>query len=641
MLQVLIDNFNLFHRRSSRNPGIFLALIVFGMAAIFSACMKTEKNPTSIQAESTGSAQVMIRTGKIGALAKGSSIELSILEVTLTAMGEPPITDSFPMSGSGTANFLHTFSELASLKTWTLTAVSKDLAGKVIHSGSTTFIPLPRKTVDVSLSLNANYSMLRANFFPLRDSTTRVQLLVNHEKVRDSLFAKQSKVGDTLSLFLDYLKTGANEIEMDVFGDAWGFDTLLYTDTKTLDIIAGKDTSYSFSLKWVGPRNPPPGQASMAVTLGAVGTVTVNGFMDANLHWIELPLAGGPIGPVLNSVPAVNYDPGSNRAIVFYPSNPGVSYRFGESSQVWIVTHANGLDGDPEWNRLPVGGTIPDNINAYPSVSYTPNNQLIVYGGCYANCSPAQSSVYILSNANGIGGAAAWSTLPVSNPMTSSSHLGVYDYSENVLVAFGGNQAFFGTDNNTTRVLSGADGASGSSSWRILSPADPLPPPRSETFMGAYDAERKNLIVFGGNNLVRSCCPGVMDQYNDSWVLSHANGVGTPIWTDLNPAGPLPAPRGFGVSVYDPIHNRLIIHGGATWIASSETYEKLDDLWQLENANGAGGPAVWTRLSPEGTGPGAMSLHGAAFDAMKQRLILVGAADPTNGEHPKVWVLAM
>jgi hypothetical protein len=64
------------------------------------------------------------------------------------------------------------------------------------------------------------------------------------------------------------------------------------------------------------------------------------------------------------------------------------------------------------------------------------------------------------------------------------------------------------------------------------------------------------MIVFGGGGGNTSPC------YNDTWVLSNANGLnGVPSWTQLATAGGPPSPR-YAPAVYDPTSNTMIIFGG-------------------------------------------------------------------------------
>lgn len=359
--------------------------------------------------------------------------------------------------------------------------------------------------------------------------------------------------------------------------------------------------------------------------------------LGASLVWKLISLTGGPVGLVLDSSAVINYDPGSNRLIAFYASNPSASSQNGTESQVWILEHANGVDGDPAWLELAVTGTFPDDINGDTTAVYTPQNELLVYGGCTFNCSPAQQHVYRLTNANGLGGATVWTRLNIATPRPRSGHQSAFDPTTKNMISFGGNQAFFGTDENDTAVLDLS-----TLSWTTLDVGTTrVPPARSEAFSAAYDADLHRLIVFGGNHLISSSSPVNIVQYNDLWVLANANGVGTPAWQLVSPTGAPPQPRAGNAAVFDAVHDRLLIFGGSSWSNQTQVNTPLDDLWQVTNLSGIGGQAAWSRLSFGGDDPGPMTSVAAAFDGVSQRLMLLGPGDPTKNVAPKFWLLEL
>lgn len=382
----------------------------------------------------------------------------------------------------------------------------------------------------------------------------------------------------------------------------------------------------------------PGQQAEIVQHLLSQGNVVVDPDFES-IHdvpaWTQLTLAGGPTGTILQAAPVLNYDAATNRLVAFYASNPAASARGGQSSQVWIIQNANGRGGAPAWTQLAVSGTLPDNINANTTAVYTHQNQLLVYGGCEFNCSPAQSDVYELSNANGIGGPAIWTRLDIAAPRTRSGHQSAFDPSSNRMISFGGNQAFFGTDTNDTAVFDVA-----TLSWIPLDVGAVVPGARSEAFSSAYDAATKRLMVCGGDHLLTSV-PEDITQYNDLWVLENANGVGPSSWQQLNPSGTPPAARSGNSAVFDSANDRLVIFGGATWSNDTQSSTPLGDLWQVTNANGLGGPPEWSQLQPTGDVPGPTSNPAAALDVESERMMLVGPGDVTTGAPPKVWVLAL
>ncbi len=351
-------------------------------------------------------------------------------------------------------------------------------------------------------------------------------------------------------------------------------------------------------------------------------------------NWLEITPAGAT-PPVEWS--GGGYDPKNNRLITYFQGNPAVDPR--TSNQVWVLTNANGLGGVPVWAQLNPQGTPPIS-NAQASAVYDASlNRLIIYGGCFATCSPALSDVYVLSNANGLGGTPEWSHISVTNSEARADHSAVYDPQSGGMIAFGGNLAFYGNDQNDTRILSNANGALSPSTWNLISPVGNLPGIR-DAHSAVYDEANNRMTIFAGAELIRTCCPYSESDYNDTWVLSNANGLGgTPRWTPLSPSGNLPSPRSYPSTVYDSTNNRMFVFGGLIWDQIAQTNAPIGDLWELTNANGLGGTPVWTQLSPSGAPPGPLLVYSkiAVFDTASQRLILIGQV--SSGDSAHVWVL--
>ncbi len=346
--------------------------------------------------------------------------------------------------------------------------------------------------------------------------------------------------------------------------------------------------------------------------------------------WIELAPLGGPPDPNV-FLPRIAYDSTSNRLIVFRPGNPAVG---GLGNQVWILTNANGLGGTPAWIQLAPGGTAPA-INWGASIVYDrASNSLIVFGGCFANCGFPLDGVFVLTNANGLGGTPIWSQSTVTNPFTRSNHTAVYDSANNLMIAFGGQLGFFDSSQNDTRLLDNANGVASPSTWTGVSTSGGPPGPRND-HTAVHDATGNRMIVYAGAQLI--CC-NLISDYDDVWVLTDANGLGTPTWQLQTPSGSLPPARRHHSAVYDSLNNRMLVFGGTQVDFPSQTETTLADLWELSDANGLG-TSTWTQLSQSGAPPGPRSTHSAAFDVANQRMILFGGRDQSGAPSSRVWVL--
>ncbi len=350
-------------------------------------------------------------------------------------------------------------------------------------------------------------------------------------------------------------------------------------------------------------------------------------------RWIQLSTSG--LSTSLFATHAV-YDETNNKLIAFFPSTSPLS-------EVWILSNANGLGGTPTWSKLTTSGTPPTGSGG--SVSYDAvSNRLIVYGGCGGSCYPTVSSVHVLSNANGLGGAAAWSELAGPDLLQHQREAQVSAYSPvvNGLISFGGDQGLAGTTLNDLRVFSNANGLSSPSTWGTFAPtgAGGIPYERSSA-SAIYNSTSNILSVYAGRNYTLYDGTYHIVQYTDAWVLSNADGrSGASLtWTKLAPTGSIPPGRFAHTAVYDAANDRMLVYGGLDWNQGAQTNTPLGDVWQLTHPFGTGGAPAWTQITTSGAqAPGARSGHSAAFDSTHQRLIVLGGSND-SGASNNVWVL--
>ena len=241
------------------------------------------------------------------------------------------------------------------------------------------------------------------------------------------------------------------------------------------------------------------------------------------------------------------------------------------ANDVWVLANANGINGTPTWIQLSPSGSAPAPRWVSSAVYDPGSNRMTVFGGnsCF---SPFYNDVWVLANANGLGGTAAWTQLsPTGTPPDPSGyHTAVYDPSSNRMIVFGVLSG--GTYSNQVWVLTNANGLGGTPAWIQLTTAGPAIPARLN-HGAVYDANSNRMTIFGGGGSV---------DFNDAWVLANANGLnGTPTWSQLSPSGPLPPVREGLASVYNPPANTMVIFGGQT---GASTY--FNDAWVLTSANG-------------------------------------------------------
>ncbi len=330
----------------------------------------------------------------------------------------------------------------------------------------------------------------------------------------------------------------------------------------------------------VAPPNHPP-------------VITFAGFAP---QWTKLAPGGTVPSPRAHS--RSGYDVANDRLIVF--GGIDVSAKLNE---VWVLVNAKGVGGTPSWVQLTPSGTLPTPRSLGVAVYDPTANRLIIHGGCAGNCGPLLNDTWVLTNANGLGGTPEWIQLP--SGVASTYQGAAYDAISNRLMVFGGlTGPSRGSETNAVRVLVDANGI-GNPRWIDLAPPEPLPSPRSLNQDLGYDPITNRLIVFGGLS-------GGTAEFNDTWVLTNANGLGgTPVWQRLSPTGAVPSDRNSLPVSYDPNSNRLILFGGLNHFTDRGTY---DDSWVLTHANGLGGAPEWVKLDTSGPLPAARRAYVSAYD---------------------------
>ena len=298
--------------------------------------------------------------------------------------------------------------------------------------------------------------------------------------------------------------------------------------------------------------------------------------------WIAVTPTGGP--PSRRAQATSVYDPNSNRMIVF-GGNPNEGFCFGTLNDLWVLSNADGTEAStPAWIQVsPMGG--PPSRRWIHTAGYDPaTNRMIVFGGADA-CVDNNVEVWVLYNANGLGGTPAWTELvPGGTPPTPGvTAKGVYDPGSNVLIVVSNPGGLV-----NVRILTNANGLGGAPTWFDLSPTGG--PPAAVAAHSAslvYDPVSNRLIEFGG------CCgPVPGGRINEAWALSNANGTepSTPAWTKLNPTGALPLGRYLHTAVFNPTTNRMTVFGGTACVSggactSSSEFSNLNDVWVLAGEN--------------------------------------------------------
>lgn len=369
----------------------------------------------------------------------------------------------------------------------------------------------------------------------------------------------------------------------------------------------------------------------------SVGLLQISS-LSAQSAWTQLS-PQPPIPPPRDEQSTV-YNPTSNRLIVFGgAAGPGGSY----TNDVWVMTNANGV-GTPSWTQLFASGapgSPPPRIQ-HTAVYDVANNRMIIFGGFSFGLAEF-SDVWVLANADGTGGTPVWTQLaPSGSTPARTNHGAIYDAASNRMVVFLGDTTgylFPGFKNTATDVwaLTNANGLGGTPAWIQLAPSGTPPPGRwVNPIDTAYDPASNRLVIYGGV----AGKPNDRFTYGDSWVLTNANGLtGTPAWQQLNPTGSLPVARVGAYSFYDSLTNRLVVFGGTF---DPGDFPSLTDTWVLSNANGIGTP-FWQQVSPQGTAVSARRFGQGVYDKLRNLMIIHGGQltpGPSFAVTSETWVLS-
>src|SRR5262245_33142016 len=181
----------------------------------------------------------------------------------------------------------------------------------------------------------------------------------------------------------------------------------------------------------------------------------------------------------------------------------------------------------------------------------------------------------------------AWKSFPGLHAL--QRHASVYDPIRDRMLIIGGLKQAEGEPTNDVWSLSLSD----TLTWTRLEPVG-FPPPPITDHAAVFDSVRNRVIVIMGNAA----------GYTTSsvWAL---NLDDPPVWSQLDPVGPLPPPREDHSAIYDPVRDRVVIFGGR------DDHGMLkNDVWALSLT----GEPRWTLLIPALGSPLPRFEHAAVYD---------------------------
>ncbi len=316
-------------------------------------------------------------------------------------------------------------------------------------------------------------------------------------------------------------------------------------------------------------------------------------------------------GPGTRSQASAIYDASTNQMIMFGGQHAPTNIDFNDTWTVKNVIPAGSTTfQNLNWVKVSVTGKAPSTRFGHTAVYNPVSNRMVVFGGGTGFPGPCVNELWLLKNPNQVG-TPAWSQLTPAGtpPPVREGHTAIYDSKNNIMVIFGGTDCA-GNYYNDVWILSNADGSTGTPTWTPVKAAGAGPSARTQS-TAIFDSADNIMTVFGGATANKIA-------FNDVWTLANANGIGgTPTWTQLTPSGTAPVARSAHSAFYDSANNRTVIHGGMTGGGGVK-----NDTWVLTNANGLGAPA-WSQLKPAVAGPYRAS-HTAIYDPVSNDMVIFG-----------------
>jgi uncharacterized repeat protein (TIGR01451 family) len=250
--------------------------------------------------------------------------------------------------------------------------------------------------------------------------------------------------------------------------------------------------------------------------------------------------------------------------------------------QTWTWDGSNWTQKFPANNPALRGGTA----MAYDDA----HGQVVLFGGILGSPAAVVDDTWVWDGST-------WTQrFPNVRPPARANHVMAYDVGRAQVVLFGGHDSVTNTDLGDTWVWDG-------SNWTQKFPAN-SPPADSFLAMAPDSTGRLVLLTRTGN-------------YSQTWGWDGLN------WQRLPVADP-PARAGHAMA-YDSVRSRTILYGGLSTTEPS----MLSDTWVWDGA-------VWTQEFPTLSPPGRW-LHGLAYDAARQEVILFGGSDLSNTLYGDTW----
>jgi hypothetical protein len=146
------------------------------------------------------------------------------------------------------------------------------------------------------------------------------------------------------------------------------------------------------------------------------------------------------------------------------------------------------------------------------------------------------------------------------------------------------------------------------------------PSGRSEVF-GIMDPQRRRLVFFGGDDGAPVNCNPAPHPIGGTWIYDTVCAGFEEVQTSNGPG-----PRARGVSVYDPVNDRMVIFGGRYRAGGSGPYTLYDEVWALDLET-----LTWEKIETNGVKPVARFNPAGGYNALTGEMIIFGGTKGTSG----------
>ncbi len=309
--------------------------------------------------------------------------------------------------------------------------------------------------------------------------------------------------------------------------------------------------------------------------------------------WADLAPTGDL--PVARSAHAAAYDSTAGDIVLFGGWDANGTYNDTWSFDATLDT----------WTNRAPSGTLPS-ARAQHQMAYDPvSNKVIMFGGVVARSGEQLGDTWAYDPV-----ANTWADLDPSGtaPSARDSFAMVYDSVNQKILVFGGWSDSTGTHMNDTWAYDPA-----ANTWTDLAPTGDVPVVRGSHAM-AYDPTQGKVILFGGVD--------GNTYFNDTWAYDAVTNT----WTNLSPAGDVPAARAGHRMAYDPTSATVILFGG--WDGTAY----FNDTWAYDPLTN-----TWTDLNPAGEAPAARDSHSLVYNAATDELILFGGLVGGATDSQDTW----